>query len=146
MAYDYIIQAPYAIQQRLFLKSVKCNEVPLVFWSTSLARSSCQVSDETVLQVLLTAWDKIKNDRLADLWVCLKPRSSCWFDRPGSVFYSAGLERFGGLEVHKRIELILSENTAKLSPRAIGYRILTFLKIAQHHQTATENPYANTIR
>jgi hypothetical protein len=63
MAYDCIIRASYTIQQRLFLKSVKYNEVPLVFKNTSLARYSYQVSDETVLQVLLTAWDKVKNDR-----------------------------------------------------------------------------------
>jgi hypothetical protein len=74
MAYNYIIRASYTIQQRLFLKSVKCNEASLVFGSTSLARSSYQVSDETGLQVLLTAWDKIKNDRIADLWVYLKAR------------------------------------------------------------------------
>ena len=55
MAYDCIIRASYTIQQRL-------NEVPLVFGNTSLARFY-QVSDETVLQVLLRAWDKVKNDK-----------------------------------------------------------------------------------
>jgi hypothetical protein len=46
-----------------FSSRSKYNEVPLVFGTTSLARYSYQVSDETVLQVLLTAWDKVKNDR-----------------------------------------------------------------------------------
>jgi hypothetical protein len=107
MAYDCIIRALYTIQQRLFLKSVKYNEVPLVFGNTSLARYSYQVSDETVLQVLLTAWDKVKNR----------------FDTPASAFYSAGLERVGGLEVHKRIELLTSEIplSCHLERLATGY-------------------------